>query len=553
MKRSLSILALIAATCLALFVFGFANTHAQTVGVTSPSVPSGVTAVTGPLSGQATVSWTASTESSGTIEGYDVYRNGGAIGNTAGTSFTDTGGATGLISGIFGYSVAAYDTNGNVSPQSVAFEVNVTANTTPPSVPTGVTISGVTTTNPYNAPTTTLTISWNASTDAVGVAGYNVYRGSTMITSSTSAFTGTSITDSVAPGSYSYTVNAYDGAGNISARSAPATVTVFADYIAPSTPTGLVVQQTGADAVTLTWASSTDAYGVAGYQVFRNGVWLASTTTNSYQDTGVSTDTSYSYMVTAYDAAGNISPQSPSVNEYVQQTNGPTAPVIGNDMLVGTANVQLSWSIPYDPIAINGYTLYRDGVSAATVTSTNYLDTAVSPGMHAYNVIATDISGATSPMSATSTIIVPVTTAAVVATSSSTSSSSSPAAAVPSSAIPGISSLTQSLYFGLRTAQVTALQSLLAREGYLSSASATGFFGSLTLAAVQKFQCDNNIVCAGGAGYGIVGPKTRNILNSLSSSSLSPTSSSTAALAAEIQTLEAELVNLEAQLPAAGQ
>jgi chitodextrinase len=427
--------------------------------------------------------------------------------------------------------------------------VAVTANTTPPSVPTGVTISGVTTTNPYNAPTTILTISWNASTDAVGVAGYNVYRGSTMITSSTSAFTGTSITDSVAPGSYSYTVNAYDGAGNISARSAPAAVTVFADTIAPSTPTGLVVQQTGANVLTLAWASSTDAYGVAGYQVFRNGVWLASSTTNSYQDTGVSTDTSYSYMVTAYDAAGNISPQSPSVNEYVQQTNGPTAPVIGNDMLVGTANVQLSWSIPYDPIAINGYTLYRDGVSVATVTSTNYLDTAVSPGMHAYNVIATDISGATSPMSATSTIIVPVATASVVATSSPASS----ATAVPSSVASGIASLTQSLYFGLRTAQVKELQSLLAANGYLSSGSATGFFGSITLGAVQKFQCDNNIVCTGGAGYGIVGPKTRSVLNSLASSSPSSALSSTAALTAEIQTLEAELANLEAQLPAAGQ
>ena len=95
--------------------------------------------------------------------------------------------------------------------------------------------------------------------------------------------------------------------------------------------------------------------------------------------------------------------------------------------------------------------------------------------------------------------------------------------------------------------EVKDLQSLLAGKGYLSSANASGFFGSLTLAAVRKkFQCYKSIVCAGGAGWGTVGPKTRDVLNSL-------TSSSTAATTAEIQTLEAELAKLEAQLSAAGQ
>jgi chitodextrinase len=549
MKRSLSALTLAVAVWLVLSVSGFARAHAQVVGVTSPSVPSGVTAVAGPVPGQVTVSWSASTETSGTIAGYYVYRNGGALASTAGTSFTDTGGATGLISGVFGYSIAAYDANGNVSPQSGAFSVVVTANTTPPSVPTGVTISGVTTTNPYTAPTTTLTISWNASTDKVGVTGYNVYRNSTMITSSTSAFTGTSITDSVTPGSYSYTVNAYDAAGNISAHSAPAAVTVFADYLAPSTPKGLVVQQTGVNTLVLTWASSTDGYGVSGYQVFRNGVWITSTTAPSYQDTGVSTGTSYSYMVTAYDVAGNISPQSPSVNVYVQQTNGPTTPVIANDMLVGTSSAQLSWSIPYDPIAISGYTLYRDGVLLATVTSTNYLDARLAPGLHGYNVAATDMSGATSSMSATSTIIVP----SLVATAAATQSTATvipPAAlsATGASPAPTGSMFTQSLYYGLRTAQVTTLQAFLVANGYMSSTYATGFFGNITLKALETFQCDHAVACNGGAGWGIVGPKTRAALNALEQGTAGAATSSAAQLT-ELQALEAELASLQKQLP----
>jgi hypothetical protein len=528
--------------------FGFCA-HAQTVGVTVPSVPTGVTATAVPPL-QVSVSWGAATESSGTIGGYHVYRNGALIATTADTLIVDAG----LLPGYYGYTVAAFDANGAVSAQSPSVSVSLTADTTPPSIPSGVTITGTTTTNSTYTPAT-ITISWNASTDDVGVVGYYVYRNAqTLITGTSTAFTDTSVTDTVMPGTYTYTVVAYDASQNYSDRSTPATVTISVVTTAPSVPINVSAQQVSASGEDLSWATSTGSIGVAGYQVYRDGVQIASSTSPSYADTGLSAGIPYTYRIASYDSAGNISTQSTPLSVTFEPTSGPAAPYLFSATVIGTSTVEIAWIPSGDVLPIADYAVYRDGSQVASVASTSYLDEGLAPGLHEYTVAATDISDATSPMSATSTIIVPVTTAAVVATSSSTSSSSSPAAAVPSSAIPGISSLTQSLYFGLRTAQVTALQSLLAREGYLSSASATGFFGSLTLAAVQKFQCDNNIVCAGGAGYGIVGPKTRNILNSLSSSSsLSPTSSSTAALAAEIQTLEAELVNLEAQLPAAGQ
>src|SRR3989344_5292717 len=63
------------------------------------------------------------------------------------------------------------------------------------------------------------------------------------------------------------------------------------------------------------------------------------------------------------------------------------------------------------------------------------------------------------------------------------------------------------LTFGLSGADVTALQQQLISRGYLS-ASATGYFGPATLAAVKKFQCGNGIICS-GAAYGTVGPATR--------------------------------------------
>lgn len=96
------------------------------------------------------------------------------------------------------------------------------SDTTPPTAPTGLTATALSATQ--------LSLRWNASTDNVAVAGYRVYRNGTLVGSTTS----TSYTDgSAAPATgYSYTVRAYDAAGNTSASSTTASVTT------PSPTTG---------------------------------------------------------------------------------------------------------------------------------------------------------------------------------------------------------------------------------------------------------------------------------------------------------------------------
>ena len=90
--------------------------------------------------------------------------------------------------------------------------------TTAPSAPTGLVVSGTT--------ASSVSLKWSASTDNVGVAGYDVYRGATKVGSSTS----TSYTDSglSASTAYSYTVKAKDAAGNVSAASGAVTATTAA-------------------------------------------------------------------------------------------------------------------------------------------------------------------------------------------------------------------------------------------------------------------------------------------------------------------------------------
>jgi chitinase len=81
--------------------------------------------------------------------------------------------------------------------------------TTPPSAPTNLAVTGTT--------SSSVSLSWGASTDNVGVTGYDVFRGSTKVTT----VTGTSFTDTglSASTTYAYTVKARDAAGNVSAAS----------------------------------------------------------------------------------------------------------------------------------------------------------------------------------------------------------------------------------------------------------------------------------------------------------------------------------------------
>ena len=79
------------------------------------------------------------------------------------------------------------------------------------------------------------------------------------------------------------------------------------DTVAPSVPTGLVATPVSTTQINLSWNASTDNVGVTGYQVFRNGQQIATTTTTSFSNTGLTPATTYQYAVRASDAAGNTS------------------------------------------------------------------------------------------------------------------------------------------------------------------------------------------------------------------------------------------------------
>ena len=87
-------------------------------------------------------------------------------------------------------------------------------------------------------------------------------------------------------------------------------VTPSADTQAPGAPANLAASAVSASRIDLSWSAAADNVGATGYYVYRNGVQVASLAATSYSNTGLASATTYSYTVAAYDAAGNVSPQS---------------------------------------------------------------------------------------------------------------------------------------------------------------------------------------------------------------------------------------------------
>jgi chitodextrinase len=270
----------------------------------APTTPTGLQGVAASAS-RITLSWNAASDNVG-VTGYEIRRDGVLINTVAITSFEDMGLTQNTA---YSYTVSARDAAGNVSAPSAAVQVvtQVSTDTEAPSVPGGFQGSA--------ASATQINLSWNASSDNVGVTDYLLRRDGVPVATVPAGATSYSDMGLTQNTTYTYTVAARDDAGNVSAQSAPVSVTtqISTDTQAPSVPGGLQGNVASSSRIDLSWNAASDNVGVTGYEIQRDGAAVGTTAGTSYADTGLSANTRYVYAVVALDAAGNRSTPSAAV------------------------------------------------------------------------------------------------------------------------------------------------------------------------------------------------------------------------------------------------
>ncbi len=135
----------------------------------------------------------------------------------------------------------------------------------------------------------------------------------------------------------------------------------------PTVPSGLSATPASPTQVDLTWNASTDNVGVTGYRVFRAGTQIGTTPSPGFTDTGLTPNTTYSYTVSATDAAGNNSAQSPAVPattpalppDTTPPTVSLTAPADGATV---SGNIQVNANAS-DNVGVAGVQFLLDGAA----------------------------------------------------------------------------------------------------------------------------------------------------------------------------------------------
>jgi chitodextrinase len=263
---------------------------------TPPTVPESVRA-TAAASTSVTIAWTGSSDNVG-VAGYGLYRGTSRVATTAQTTHTYDGLTCGTA---YQVGVDSYDAAGNRSQRTDLMVTTAPcADRQSPSAPSSVVATTRT--------ATSIALAWSPSTDNVGVVGYGLYRAGALVGTASGT---TGIVSGLTCGTnYTLAVDAYDAAGNRSPQTVVmVSTTACGDTQPPSTPANLVASGITQTGLTLTWTASTDNVGVTGYDVFRNGTRLGSTTSTSSPQAGLTCATTYSFAVAAFDAAGNRSTQ----------------------------------------------------------------------------------------------------------------------------------------------------------------------------------------------------------------------------------------------------
>lgn len=172
------------------------------------------------------------------------------------------------------------------------------------------------------------------------------------------------------------------------------------DTQAPSAPASLTAASVTQTSMTLNWGAATDNVGVTNYRLYRNAVQINSANVLTFNDTGRTCNTSYTYAVEAQDASGNTGPQTSLVQSTSACSGDTTPPTVS--LTAPTAGATVSGSAvavsatASDNVGVTSVSFYRGGVTqigAADTTSpysVNWDSTGVANGSYTLTAVAVD-------------------------------------------------------------------------------------------------------------------------------------------------------------------
>ena len=232
-----------------------------------------------------------------------------------------------------------------------------------PSVPMNLVTSNIT--------TFSIDLSWDASTDNVGVSSYEIYVDGNL--DAEVSVTNYTLTGLASNTTYSLTVLAKDVAENSSAQSTPAVAMTLEDTEAPTVPMNVMISNETDVSFKVTWNASTDNTAVTGYDVYLDGMFNATTTNTTYTPNGLTASTTYAVTVLAKDAVNNESAQSTPVNATTTSGTGTANELFISEYVEGSSNnkaIEIA-NITANPIDLSNYNLRRQA-NGSGAWSTRY-------------------------------------------------------------------------------------------------------------------------------------------------------------------------------------
>jgi chitodextrinase len=320
--------------------------------------------------------------------------------------------------------------------------------TSAPSAPSGL--------HATNVGSTSVTLSWNASSDNVGVAAYDVYAASTVVATASGGSTSTTVGNLTPGATYTFTVKARDAAGNTSPASAPLSVTTSSGSgggsCAPVTGSGAITNFSACMDATSDRFSATFDTAVSLHHVFINtdnntatGFQLPSpSSTPLGADYMIENNTLYRSLSSGWSwtAVSGVSPNmtvngntyswtvplsaftNPATTQQAEfngntfyttpitftqgggggtgggDTTAPSAPTSLHTTSVGSTSATLAWTASTDNVGVTAYDVYSGSTLETTVSGTSATVDNLNPSTaYTFTVKARDAAGNTSPAS----------------------------------------------------------------------------------------------------------------------------------------------------------